>query len=152
MLSDWMWWIATTDLVLMGLATLFVASLAVAHLPLVGRLPVIAPYAALAVPVSYLSLALLSLFAGFRLADERAETQRLKNELQWSNWKIEQQEKTVADAEELKAAADARAKDRENELDRYRSLFADNPLGPCAWTDEQLQHLERLRSRNDRAR
>jgi hypothetical protein len=70
--------------------------------------------------VQVLAAALLFFLLGFRIADEREETRRLKNDLVFKEMQIEDAEATAKDAEKLKQEADAKAAEAKGMLDDFR--------------------------------
>lgn len=147
MLVDWFWTIATSNLVLSIVGIFALVCIVVSHVPLIRWIPTIDHWMKLATAVGYVALFLLGLLIGHRLSDERAETKRLKGELEWSRNQLEQQEAQAQDAERLKEEAEARAAAIKGELDDYRKNYAGRPDGKCAFTDDDLQRLRKLTRR-----
>ena len=147
MLVDLFWKIATSDLVLTVVGVIALAAIVVSHVPLIRWIPTIDHWMKLASAVGYVALSLFFLFVGFRLSDERAETARLKTELDWSRNQLEQQEAQAQDAERLKGEAEARAAAIKGELDDYRKTYAGRPDGVCAFTADDIERLRSLTRR-----
>jgi hypothetical protein len=146
MIADLFWNAATSHISLTVLAVLFVAALIVGHVPVIDRLlPSLAPYVVLARVIAYVALAAGALCLGFRIADERAETRRLKNDLAFKQMQIEDAEATAEDAKKLKEEADAKAAEAKGMLDDFRSKYGDDPTAACAFTPDDLERLRNLR-------
>ena len=147
MLVDLFWTVATSDWVLVVIGGIAAAAIIVSHVPLIRWIPTIDDWMKLASATGYVALFLLGLLLGHRLSDERAETRRLKGELEWSQNQLEQQEAQAKDAERLKEEAEARAAAIKGELDEYRKSFAGRPDGKCAFTADDLERLRALTRR-----
>ncbi|NUU41367.1 hypothetical protein [Tardiphaga robiniae] len=145
MLVDLFWTVATSNLVLAIVGIVALACIVVSHVPLIRWIPTIDHWMKLATAIGYVALFLLGLLIGHRLSDERAETKRLKGELEWSRNQLEQQEAQAQDAERLKEEAETRAAAIKGELDDYRKSFTGRPDGKCTFTDDDLQRLRQLR-------
>lgn len=146
MIADFFWNIATSFAVLGALAAICVAAFIVAHVPaLAARIyPPIALYSKAAALVQVIAWALLMFLIGFRLADERAETQQLKNDLAFQELQISNAKETAADAERLRTEAEAKAKEATEQLDEYRKRFGANPDAVCAFSVDDLERLRNL--------
>lgn len=151
MLVDLFWSVATSNLVLAIVGVVALAAIIVSHMPLIRWIPTIDHWMKLATAVGYVALFLLGLLIGHRLSDERAETKRLRGELEWSRNQLEQQEATAKDAERLKAEAEANAREAQGKLDEFRSRYAERPAAACAFTADDLKRLRSL-TRSGRAR
>lgn len=144
MLADFIWDVATSNLVLAIVALALLAAFAVAHLPFGKWIPAIAPYVVAATLAAHVLFGLLAFLVGFRISDDREEAKRLRDELAWSDNQLKQQKATAAEAAKLKEEAEARARQAKGELDDYRSKF-EGPSAVCAWTDDELSRLRALR-------
>jgi hypothetical protein len=144
MLTDLFWNMATSNVVLIAIGVVAIAALIVGHVPFGKYAPVIGPYVVLAQFVAYPTLMLLAFLIGVRISDERAETERLKNDLAFKEQQIENVEATAQDAEQLKAEAEAKANDAKGQLDAFREKYGDHPEATCAWTDDDLSRLRAL--------
>jgi hypothetical protein len=78
--------------------------------------------------VAFFALAFL---LGFRVADDRAETEKLKNELAWSEFQLEEQRAAADAADQLKQKAEAEAEDAKGKFNEYREKFG-GKAGSCA--------------------
>jgi hypothetical protein len=144
------WEIAKSPLVLAVLALLAVAAFLVAHAPVIERLvPAIVPFTKSALVVQLVASALLMFLLGFGFADQRAETERLKNELAWTHFQLDAQEASAAEAQRLRAEAEARADQAKGQLDDYENKFGGHRTGhvcpPAAGYLEWLHALQRHR-------
>ena len=147
MIADLFWDTITSSVVLGTVAGVALAAYIVAHVPLIGRLfPALQPYMLLAAIVQFVAAASLFFLIGFRVADERAETKQLKNDLAFKELQIEKAKETARDAERLKAEADARAQEAKGKLDEFRSKYGDKPEALCAFTPDDLKWLRDLGS------
>lgn len=155
MLTDMFWNVATSTPVLLIIGLILIAAFLVSHVPaLVQRLvPAIAPYTAAAALVQVLAAALLFFLIGFRIADEREATKRLKFELAWSDSQLEQQKATAADAERLAKEKSAEADELKARVSDYETTLAKQPVGACALDDADIGGLQSLRhaGKNHRA-
>ncbi len=146
MIGDWFWDVATSYTVLGIVAAIAAAAFVVAHVPALAArfFPAIVPYTKAALLVQVLAASLLCFLIGFRVADERAETRQLKNDLAFKELQIETAEATAQDAERLKAEAEAKASEAKGKLDEFRRTFGDRPSASCAFTSDDLERLRQL--------
>lgn len=122
--ADAFWDFATWPPTLIAIGLLALAAFLVAHVPLVGKLiPGVDAYQRLAQIVQVAAIAALIFLIGFRVADDRAETERLKNDLAFSEFMLDQQSQLADEADRLKNEADARAADAEGKLNEYEGKF-----------------------------
>jgi hypothetical protein len=145
MITDIFWNVATSTPALLIVGTIFVAAFVLAHVPLLSKIPQVAPYVLLAAAIAYLALADLALCIGFRISDERAETRRLKVDLAWRDNEIAQQKASAADAERIAAAKSAEAEVLKAKVDDYEAKLATQPIGDCALDDADLDGLRAFR-------
>lgn len=145
MLADLFWNFATSSMAMMIVAAILIAALIVSHLPLMKLIPAVAPYVILAGFVAYLALADLALCVGFRIADERAETQRLKIEMAWRENELEQQKATAEDAARIAKEKSAEADELKTKVDDYEATLAKQPVGACALDDADVGGLRAFR-------
>ena len=145
MIDDWIWDLATSTTALSIVAAILIASLIVSHLPLMKMIPAVAPYVILAGFVAYLALADLGLCIGFRIADERAETQRLKIELAWHKNELEQQKATAEDAARIASEKSVEADELKSKVDDYEATLSKQPVGACALDDADVGGLRAFR-------
>lgn len=144
MLSDLIWDIATSNLVLAIIALALLAAFAIAHLPFGKWIPAIAPYVVAATLAAHVLFGLLAFLVGFRISDDREEAKRLRDKLAWSDNQLKQQTASAEEAARLKEEAEQRANEAKGKLDEYRSKF-EGPSAVCAWTDDELNRLRSLR-------
>lgn len=144
---DTFWDIATSGPALGLIAVILLASFAVAHLPtFVERIwPEAYAYAKAASLVQAIAAGLLFFLIGFRVSDERAEREAMKNELAWKDSQIETAEATAEHAKKLKADAEEKAAEAKGKLNDFRSKYGDNPEAICAFTPDDLERLRALR-------
>lgn len=147
-MMDMFWDIATSGFVLGVIALILVLAFAVSHLPkFVERIwPEAYAYAKAAALVQAIAAGLLFFLIGFRVADERAEREAMKNELAWKNSQIETAEATAEHAQRLKAEAEHKAAEAKGKLDEFRGKYGENPAAICAFTPDDLEWLRALRS------
>ncbi|WP_458760564.1 hypothetical protein ACSVBT_07155 [Afipia sp. TerB] len=129
MMSDLIWSLATSYLALGIIGAVALAALIVGHVPLAKYLPVVGPYVVLARFVSYLALMLLCFLIGTRLADERAETKRLKTDLAFTRLQLEAQKSSAETAAKLRAQAEQQAATLEQKVSEYEDRLAKSPAG-----------------------
>jgi hypothetical protein len=146
--GDIAWGVATSPPVLILLGAIAVAAFAVAHVPLVERFfPEVIPFTKAALIAQLVASSALIFLLGFNVAQNRDETERLKNDLAWSEHQIEIQTRMADSADQLKREADARAANAEGQLSEYKKKFGDNPSDPppgvLEWMRSLQQHPER---------
>lgn len=146
--SAMFWQFATSAPVLVSIAALAVASFAVAHFPFVDRLwPRLAEFQKAASIVTILAFAALLYLVGFKAADTRAELQRVKNDLAWTQFQLGEQQRAARDADDLKTNADAAASEAKGKLSEYKAKFGDDPNAavcrPRAGVVEWVHQLQR---------
>ena len=145
------WTIATSDLALAIVGGLFLASLAIAHLPFVRMMPSLEPYVVAAGLVSYLLLADLALCIGHRISDEHAEVERLQNEVNWNSNQLEQQKATADDAERIAREKAGEAEELKGKVADYETALekasAHASGDACALTDDDIARLRSLSRR-----
>lgn len=147
MMGDFFWDTATSYPVLGALAALAIATFLVAHVPAIAErlFPAIVPYTRAAALVQVLAASLLFFLIGFRIADERAETKQLKNELAWSDNQLQQQKATAEDAERIAGEKAAEAESLKAKVEDYEATLAKQPVGTCALDDVDLDGLRSFR-------
>ena len=97
--ADLFWNVATSPFALAVVALVAVVAFLVAHVPYVERvIPAAAAYTRGALVVQVLASALLMFLLGFAFADQRADAERLKTELAWSQFQLEQSHATAEEA------------------------------------------------------
>ena len=145
-IADFFWNIATSYAVLGLVATILAAAFIVSHMPaiLTRFWPQAFVYAKAAALVQVIAAALLFFLVGFRVADERAETRQLKNDLAFTELQIQNANETARDAERLKADAVAKAEEAEGKLNAFRETFGNSPEAVCAFTPDDLERLRNL--------
>jgi hypothetical protein len=141
------WDIATSAPVLMAIAMVGVVAFVAAHLPTIAErlFPFLIPYFRAALLVQVLAFFALAFLLGFRVADDRAETEKLKNELAWSEFQLEEQKAAADSAHELKQKAEAEAADAKGKFDEYREKFGDKARAcePAPGYPEWLRSIQR---------
>ncbi|MET4199107.1 uncharacterized membrane protein YuzA (DUF378 family) [Bradyrhizobium sp. LA8.1] len=142
------WQIATSPLVLVVIAAVVVASFALAHLPFVTLLfPKAAAFTKAASLVTIIGFAALLYLFGVKSERTRAELERVKSDLAFKEFQLGNQAKAAADAEDLKADADAQAQDARGKLSVYQAKFGDDPnaaaCAPRAGVIDWLHDLQR---------
>lgn len=141
-MADLIWALATSYIALAIIGAIAAAALIVGHVPLAKYLPVIGPYVVLARFVSYLALMLLCFLIGTRLADERAETKRLKIDLAYARLQIEAQKASAETAAQLRAQAEQQAATLEKKVSDYEDRLAKSPNGcGCDFDDSDVNSL-----------
>jgi hypothetical protein len=122
--ADLFWDFVTSAPVLLMVAAVALAAVAVAHVPRVVQwLPSVKAYVRAASILQVVAVILLGFLLGFRLADDRAETTRLKDELTFKQFQLDNAAATAADAARLKNEAEAQALAAKGKLDEYCSKF-----------------------------
>lgn len=147
MIADLILTAVTSNLALAAIGTLLVACVVFSRLPILSHLPQTAPYTALAGFLVYVLLADLALCIGFRIADERAETVRLKFELTWKQNELDQQKQTAADADRIAKEKAAEADELKGKVADYEERLAQQPAGACALDDADLDGLRNFSKR-----
>jgi len=149
--ADVFWDTVTSYPAITCFAALAVVTFAVAHLPFIERLfPSIIPYTKAAALVSTMAFPLLMFAAGYRVADARDEVERLKNNLAFSEFLLDQQRQMADAADELRRKSDTNAEEAKGQLDVWREKYGDDPDAACRFTRE---YLDWMRNRNaDRQR
>lgn len=146
MMTDLFWNAATSTPALGLIGLVLVAAFVIAHVPFVEKVwPEAYAYSKAAALVQLIAAAALFFLLGFRIADEREETRRLKNDLAFKEMQIEDAEATAKDAEKLKQEADAKAAEAKGMLDDFRAKYGDDPAAACAFTPDDLERLRNLR-------
>lgn len=126
--ADLFWQIATAPLTLVAIAIIAIASYAVAHIPFVEKfIPVTAPFIRSAQIVCLICAAALIFLIGHRAADQRADLERAKSDLAWTEFQLSSQKQTADDAAELKQAAEAAAGEARSQLSAYQEKFGNDP-------------------------
>lgn len=141
-MADLLWLVAASDAGLSILATLFLAGLVVGFAPLLRWIPGLAPYVMLARLVALVALAALSFLIGFRVADERAEVERLKADLAFKQKQMDVQKHTAEAAERLRMVAETKAAQANQKVTEYEERLAQQPAGDgCNLDDADVRSL-----------
>jgi hypothetical protein len=119
------------------------AGFAIANLPLANRLPVIGPYVRAAGVVSIVASAALMFAFGYRVADGRAEIERLKSDLAWAEFNVDVQRQVAETADQLKQQAEAEKSEAKGRLNEYETRFGPNPSDPPPGVVDWLRSLQR---------
>lgn len=128
-MADLFWSVATSPLVLSILAALFLAGLVVGFAPLLRFIPGLAPYVMLARLVALIALAALSFLIGFRVADERAEVERLKADLAFKQLQLDNEKASAETKARLLAKAEADVATASQKVIDYEERLAKQPAG-----------------------
>lgn len=149
--ADALWSLATAVPTLAVLGLIAGAAFLVAHLPWIEKLlPPIEPYIRAASLVSVIASSALLFLIGFRVADARAEVERLRTELLWKTVQVENLDATARDAERLRQQADTRLAEVKGQLDEWRTIYGDKPEPACAFTPDDIGRLRVLQRRRAR--
>jgi hypothetical protein len=128
--AEMFWQLATAPLTLVVIAGLAILAYAVAHVPFVEKfIPITAPFIRSAQIVCLACTAALIFLVGHRSADQRAELERARSDLAWTEFQLGEQTKSAADAAVLKTDADAKAQEARSKLSVYQAKFGQNPDG-----------------------
>lgn len=132
--ADLFWQLATAPLTLIVIAGIGIVAYAIAHVPFVEKfIPTTVPFIESARLVCLICAGALIFLIGHRSADQRAELERTKSDLAWSQFQLGNQTKSAADAADLKADADARAAEARSNLSVYQAKFGTDPnAAACA--------------------
>lgn len=126
--AELFWQLATAPLTLVGIAGIAIVAYAVAHVPFVEKfIPVTAPFIRSAQIVCLVCAAALIFLIGHRAADQRAELERVRSDLAWSQFQLGNQSKSAADAADLKADAEAKGQEARSKLSVYQEKFGNDP-------------------------
>lgn len=139
MISNWIWDIATSSPILIGLIVAGALSWAVGRFGFV--FPQYALVGRLLAPVAFLSLMFL---VGFRVADERADKAQLQRDLDFAQVQLANQRAATADKERLRREAQAKADDLDKKVGDYEERLAKLPVGACALDDADIDGLRRI--------
>ncbi len=129
------------SIALLGLVA--AAGFAITHLPLANKLPVLGTYVRAAGIASIVSAAALMFAFGYRVADGRAEIERLKNDLAWAEFNAEVQRQVAETADQLKQQADAEKAEAKGRLNEYETRFGPNPSDPPPGVVDWMRSLQR---------
>ncbi|AVT76651.1 hypothetical protein RPPS3_25880 [Rhodopseudomonas palustris] len=146
MLIDLFWLAATSDVVIMSLAVVAAIAILITNFPLVRWFPALETYVSTATAIGYIALLMFGAVLGARIADERAETKKLRDNLAWSNKQLEQQAASAAEAARLRQQAEAKANDAQRKVEDYESELAKRKgcVDPLTRDDlKRMRDLER---------
>ncbi len=141
MITDLFWSFATSDIVLGLICVVTLAAGIISILPLRLVPATIAPYVLLAKIGFIVALFLLGLIIGHRLADERAETARLKIDLSFKEFQLENQKAAAEDAARLRQKAEAHAADLSKKVFDYEAQLPNKPSDACDLDDRDVNSL-----------
>lgn len=132
--AELFWQLATAPLTLIVIAVIGIAAYLVAHVPFVEKfIPGAAPFINLARVVCLACAAAWIFLIGHRDADQRAELERARSDLAWSEFQLSAQKQTADDAAELKSAAETAAATTKVRLAEYQEKFGNDPTAAvCA--------------------
>ncbi|MDD1534599.1 MULTISPECIES: hypothetical protein [unclassified Bradyrhizobium] len=126
--AELFWQLATAPLTLVVIAIIAILAYAIAHVPFVEKFfPVTAPFIASARIVCLVCAAALIFLIGHRAADQRAELERARSDLAWTEFQLAAQKRTVDDAAELKQTAESDAAQAKGRLAQYQEKFGNDP-------------------------
>ncbi|MBW7968159.1 hypothetical protein [Bradyrhizobium sp. BR 10289] len=126
--AELFWQVATAPLTLIIIAGIAIAAYAVAHVPFVEKfIPITAPFIRSAQLVCLICAAALIFLIGHRAADQRAEIERVKSDLAWTEFQLGNQKQAADDAAELKKTADATTAQTKARLSEYQEKFGNDP-------------------------
>lgn len=128
-MADLFWSVATSGVVLSITGIVLVAALVVGHLPLIGRIPAVAPYVVAARLAVYPMLALLAFLIGVRITDERAELKQAKRDLAFAQLQLDTQKQAAEAAAKLRVEAEAKAEQANQKVTDYEERLAKQPAG-----------------------
>jgi hypothetical protein len=146
--GDIAWEIATSPPVLITLGAVAIAGWMVSHLPMVERwCPAVIPYTRAAWLANIVASAALVFLLGFSFAHDRAEVEKVKNDLAWAQYELEMKAAAEQTAFEQLSEAKAKAAEAEGKLSEYESKFGKNPSDPppgaLEWMRSLQQHPQR---------
>ncbi len=138
MISDWLWDIATSHLVLSLITLVFLAALVVGYFPLLKWFPLIGQYVPAARLVVLLAAALLCFLIGFRVSDGRAEAKSLRLKLAATSIDLTAAHDAAKQADEARNELAARAITDESRIANYAAELKKRPNGACTLTDDDF--------------
>lgn len=126
--AELFWQLATAPLTLVVIATIAILAYAIAHVPFVEKfIPITAPFIASARIVCLVCAAALIFLIGHRAADQRAELERVKSDLAWTEFQLGEQKRVADDAAELKQSAESATALAKGRLVEYQEKFGHDP-------------------------
>jgi hypothetical protein len=126
--ADLLWKLVTAPLTLVVIAIIAVVAYAIAHVPFVEKfIPVTAPFIRSAQLVCLVCAGALIFLIGHRAADDRAELERTRSDLAWTEFQLGEQKRAAEDAAGLKQTADAEAGTARMQLSAYQEKFGNDP-------------------------
>lgn len=141
-MSDFIWSLATSYLVLSIIGIILLAALIVGYFPLAKYLPVIGPYVEAAKLIAFLLFGLMSFLVATRLSDERAEVKRLKTDLAFTQLQLNTQKQTAEQAQKLREQAEQQAAEANQKVTDYEDRLAKSPSGcGCSFDDDDVNSL-----------
>ena len=141
-MSDLIWSLATSYLVLSIIGIILLAALVVGYFPLAKYLPVIGPYVEAAKLIAFLLFGVLMFLIATRLSDERAEVKRLKTDLAFTQLQLNTQKRTAEQAQKLREQAEQQAAEANQKVTDYEDRLAKSPSGcGCSFDDDDVNSL-----------
>jgi hypothetical protein len=141
-MADLFWSVATSDVALSIVGVVLVAALVAGHLPLIGRIPAVAPYVVAARLSAYPALALLAFLIGVRITDERADLKQAQRDLAFSQLQLDAQKQAADTAAKLRADAEVKAEQANQKVSDYEERLAKQPAGDgCNLDDADVRSL-----------
>lgn len=126
--ADLFWQLATAPLTLIIIAGVGIVAYAIAHVPFVEKfIPTTVPFIESARLVCLICAGALIFLIGHRSADQRAELERVKSDLAWTEFQLGNQKQAADDAAELKNKADSATAETKGKLSAYQEKFGNDP-------------------------
>ncbi|MGW1423637.1 hypothetical protein ACWAT4_26350 [Bradyrhizobium manausense] len=126
--ADLFWQLATAPLTLIVIAGIGIIAYAIAHVPFVEKfIPSTVPFIESARVICLVAAGALIFLIGHRSADQRAELERARSDLAWTEFQLTNQKRATDDADELKQAADVATAQAKGQLSAYQEKFGNDP-------------------------
>ncbi len=132
------WDVATSSIVLSMIALLLIAALVVGYFPLLKWFPVLGQYVPVARLASILAAALLSFLFGYKVADDRAATSALRNELAVARIDLAAAHKAADQADAARRELAAQSITDQIRIEKYAEELKKRPNAACTLTDDDF--------------
>lgn len=132
------WDVATSSIVLSMIALLLIAALVVGYFPLLKWFPVLGQYVPVARLASILAAALLSFLFGYKVADDRATTSALRNELAVARIDLAAAHKAADQADAARRELAAQSITDQIRIEKYAEELKKRPNAACTLTDDDF--------------
>ncbi|HMN11776.1 MAG TPA: hypothetical protein PKD55_05565 [Bellilinea sp.] len=132
------WDVATSSIVLSMIALLLIAALVVGYFPLLKWFPVLGQYVPVARLASILVAALLSFLFGYKVADDRAATAALRNELAVARIDLAAAHKAADQADAARRELAAQSITDQVRIEKYAEELKKRPNAACTLTDDDF--------------